>query len=77
MALSDAEQDELLMRTRAVYDALFTEDATSRGGRAGVLRTVARIDDALFLGRTTSFGTPGGVLVTLRKVTDNLGITKP
>jgi len=77
MALSDAEQAELLTKTRAVYDAVFTEEPTSRGSRAGLLRTVARIDDALFLDRETSFGTPGGVLVTLRKVTDHLGITTP
>jgi len=74
--LSDAEQTELLTKTRAIYDALFSTTPTSRGS-LGVLAELKKVDDALFKTDPTSFGTPGGVLKTLRAVTDKLGITKP
>jgi len=75
MALSDLEQTELLTKTRAVYDALFSTTPTSRGS-LGVLAELKKVDDALFKTDPTSFGTPGGVLKTLRVVADKLGIPK-
>lgn len=75
MALSDNEQEELLNKTRAVYDALFTEGPTSRGTEGGVLvslreiRRVAQANyDALFTTSPTSRGTDGGVLASLAKL---------
>ena len=75
MALNDSEQEELLTKTRAVYDALFTEGPTSRGTEGGVLvslreiRRVAQANyDALFTTSPTSRGTSGGVLASLAQL---------
>ena len=86
MALSDAEQTELLNLTRdnhakiaSIYDSLFIREPTSRGTSGGVLTVLAGLEseikgvhDAIFLETPTSRGTPEGVLGTQRIILEQL-----
>lgn len=77
MALSDAEQAELLQKSRAIYDALFTPNPTSLGSSAGVLKAIAGLEQKAAIQYDIAFKTtpvtlgdgtvlPGGVLKSLK-----------
>ena len=78
MALNDDEQLELLSKTRAVYAALFTDQPTSLGSSAGVLKVIAGLEKQAKIQYDVAFKTtevtladgtklPGGVLKSLAK----------